>query len=151
MKKEILKRALLGAPLGITIGYCITIVLSLLYGNGDYIACMEEFTQRWGNESLAVCIQAGLCAILGGCFGGCSIIWQTEWSLCKQSAVYFFITALVMMPIAYWTNWMHHSLGGFLLYFAIFFAIFLFIWFIQWLLWRKQIRTINKQFLRKRT
>ncbi|MFR1295739.1 MAG: hypothetical protein ACLSBH_10115 [Coprobacillus cateniformis] len=38
MKKKIIKRSLLGFPLGITIGYLITILISLGWANGYYFA-----------------------------------------------------------------------------------------------------------------
>ncbi|SEW12613.1 hypothetical protein SAMN05421659_10519 [[Clostridium] fimetarium] len=35
------------------------------------------------------------------------------------------ITSIVMMPIAYFTNWIKNSFIGFLTYFGIFIAIFI--------------------------
>ena len=42
MKKKIIKRSLLGFPLGITIGYLITILSSLGWANGYYSSCVPE-------------------------------------------------------------------------------------------------------------
>ena len=42
MKKKALLRGLLGVPLGMAMGYLITIVISLGWGQGRYVACMPE-------------------------------------------------------------------------------------------------------------
>jgi len=144
MKKQILSRGILGFPLGITLGYVITIVISLSTRQGTYVPCVAEFVTVMGNEINAVLLQTVLCGVLGSSFGACSMIWEVDsWSIAKQSCFYFLITSVTMMPIAYITNWMSHSLAGFLLYFGIFTAIFLVVWIIQYLVLRSKISAIN--------
>ena len=50
LKKQIFLRGLLGIPLGITIGYLITIVLSLVWGNGYYSPCVPSLASIMGSE-----------------------------------------------------------------------------------------------------
>ena len=146
MKKQVFLRGLLGFPLGITIGYMITIVFSLGWGHGNYLPCAPALIATMGTESAAVVLQAMLCGILGVSFGSCSVIWEMDsWSIAKQSCIYFSISAFVMMPIAYFLNWMPHTLAGVLLYFGIFVIIFLVIWIAQYLIWNKKIKQINAQ------
>lgn len=60
-----------------------------------------------GNEINAVILQALLCGLLGTGFSAGSVIWDIEsWNLVKQTGVYFFITASIMMPTAYLLYWM---------------------------------------------
>ena len=49
MKKKIIKRSLLGFPLGITMGYLITILISLGWANGYYSPCVPELISLMGN------------------------------------------------------------------------------------------------------
>lgn len=144
MKKQVLLRGLLGVPLGIAIGYLIAVFVSLSFGDGNFYPCEPELANQLGSEISAVVLQTVLCALLGAVFGSASVIWEMEnWSIVKQTGIYFSVTALGMLPIAYFARWMEHSIGGFLLYFGIFFAIFIFMWIIQYCFWKKKIKNIN--------
>lgn len=150
MKKQMFLRGLLGFPLGISIGYIITIVLSLGWGQGQYLPCAPELVSIMGTESMAVLFQMVLCGVLGTAFGACSVIWEIEeWSIAKQTFIYFLITALVMMPISYLNNWMQHSIIGVLQYFGIFVAIFIIVWIIQYIILRKKIKQMNAKIYEK--
>lgn len=146
MRKKAVLRGLLGIPLGLALGYLITIVISLGWGQGQYVACMPELTALAGSEAGAVAMQAVLCGVLGAVFAMCSVIWDMErWSLLKQSVLYFAITALVMLPVAWVCGWMEHSAGGVALYTGIFAGIFAVAWVTQYLLWRGKIRRLNRR------
>ena len=146
MKKKALLRGLLGVPLGMAMGYLITIVISLGWGQGRYVACMPELTALAGSEAGAVGLQAVLCGVLGAAFAMCSLIWEMErWSFLKQSAIYFAITALVMLPIAWVCGWMEHSAGGVALYTGVFAGIFAVAWAVQYLTLRGKIRRMNRR------
>lgn len=64
-------------------------------------------------------------------------------SLAKQSGIYFMIISVIMLPIAYFTNWMKHTVLGVLSYVAIFVAIFVVVWLSQYLLWKRKIKQMN--------
>ena len=73
-----------------------------------------------------------------------SFIWMIDsWSLLKQSAIYFLIISIVMLPIAYISGWMEHSLQGFLVYFGGFALIFITIWLVQYFNYKHKIKQIN--------
>lgn len=147
MKNKIISRGLLGFPLGITLGYLITIIISAIFADGYYSACVPGFIEIIGSEIGAVIVQAVLCGILGSGFAMASVIWEMEnWSIAKQSGLYFAITSIIMLPIAYITNWMEHSVFGFLIYFGIFISIFVFVWLIQYFAWKIKLKKINKGF-----
>ncbi|MGB4984270.1 MAG: DUF3021 domain-containing protein [Erysipelotrichaceae bacterium] len=146
MKKEIFKRALLGFPLGIAIGYVISIISSLIFANGYYSACVPMLIEKMGSEINAVILQTVLSGLLGSVFAGSSIIWELdEWSIIKQTVIYFMIISITMIPIAYITNWMEHSIEGFLIYFLVFVVIFSIIWLTQYLIWKANITKINSK------
>lgn len=145
MKKKLIQRGLLGFPLGISIGYVITIFISIALGEGYYAAVRPELIETMGNEINAVILQAILCGIMGTGFAMASVIWEIEtWSLVKQSGIYFAIACAVMFPIAYVANWMQHSIGGVLFYVGIFIAIFIIVWLIQYFIWKRKINDMNK-------
>ncbi len=151
MKKEMIKRGLFGLPVGITIGYLISIAVSLLWGNGYYSPCVPEMVLVMGNEICAVIMQTVLCGLLGVSFAATSCIWETDWSLVKQTGVYFTINSIVMMPTAYFTYWMEHSVTGFVTYFGIFFLIFVIMWIIMLLIGRHNVKAMNDKLSQNRT
>lgn len=145
MIKKILLRAAFGFPIGITIGYMITIIISLIWADGYYSPCVPELASAMGNEIYAVILQALLCGLLGASFSTSSIIWEIEhWNLVKQTGIYFLIVSIVMMPIAYFTYWMEHSLNGFLSYFGIFALVFIIVWIVQFMIGRHNVRKMNE-------
>ncbi|MGL4605915.1 MAG: DUF3021 domain-containing protein [Eubacteriaceae bacterium] len=150
MLKKIFYRGLLGFPQGIALGYVITIFISLIHGQGYYSPCIPSLVETMENEINAVILQALLCGLLGTTFASCSVIWECDnWSIVKQTSLYFFITALVMLPIAYFTNWMEHSFIGFITYSIIFVFIFIVIWLLQYFIWKHKIKLINEKLNKK--
>ena len=122
----------------------ITLIISACIGNGSFYPVTPELIDTMGNELNAVILQTVLCAIMGVGFAAASVIWELDsWSLAKQSGVYFMIISVVMLPIAYVTNWMKHTILGVLSYVAIFAAIFVVVWLSQYLLWKRKIKKMN--------
>ncbi len=145
MKKKIFLRSILGFPIGIAIGYWITICISLVWANGYYSPCVPELISVMGNEIRAVVLQALLCGLLGAGFAASSVIWEVEnWGLTKQTGIYFLITSLTMLPIAYFAYWMEHSVAGLLRYFGIFVLIFAMMWILQFAIGKHNVRRMNE-------
>ena len=145
MKKQIIKRGLFGFPVGIAIGFVITILISACVGNGSFYPVTPELINTMGNELNAVILQTVLCGIMGTGFAMASVIWELDsWSLAKQSGIYFLIACILMLPIAYIAGWMKHSIGGFLSYVGIFVAIFIAVWLAQYLSWKRKIKKMNE-------
>lgn len=151
MKRKIILRCLTGFPIGITICYLITIILSVCVANGYYSPCVPELISLTGSEINAVILQTLLGGLLGAGFAGCSIIWEIDnWSIVKQTGIYFLIISIIMMPTAYFTYWMEHSIRGFLSYFGIFTLIFIIIWFVQFVTGRHNVNRMNECLKKKK-
>ncbi len=151
MKKKLLLRGMLGFPLGLAMGYLITIFISLTVSDGRYYPCVPELAAVMGNEINAVLLQAVLCGILGTGFGACSVIWEIEnWGIVKQTGIYFSIISVIMLPIAYVSYWMEHSLKGILGYFGIFVLIFAAVWIVQYTAAKHNVRKMNETLCRRR-
>lgn len=144
MLKKILLRIFTGFPIGIAVGYLITIAVSVVHADGYYSPCVPELIDEAGSEINAVMLQAALCGFLGAGFGAISLIWENKsMSIIKQTGLYFLAASLIMMPVAYFTRWMEHSLAGFLVYFGIFALIFAVIWIIQFIIAKHNVNKIN--------
>ena len=146
MKRKVFQRGLLGLSLGISIGYVITIAISVFHRDGSYIPCEPSLVEAVQSEIGAVVLQAVSCGVLGAAFGAASLIWDIDsWSIAKQTGLYFLVIAATMLPIAYLTHWMEHSIAGIILYAGVFLAIFVFIWLIQYCIWKNRIQSINRR------
>lgn len=146
MIKTIFKRGFLGFPIGISISYTITIIISLIQGQGAYYPCAPSLIQTMGSEIGAVILQAILSGLVGFSFAAASMIWEIEnWSIARQTGLYFFIVSMTMLPVAYLAEWMEHSAEGFLSYFGIFVGLFMIIWSIQYFLLKQKIKKLNRE------
>lgn len=151
MKKKILTRGLIGFPIGIAIGFVITIIISMCIGKGAFYPVSPELTETMGSELNAVILQTALCGIMGSGFAMASVIWELDsWSLIKQSGIYFLIISLILLPIAYISNWMDHSVAGVISYAGIFFASFVVVWLIQYFVWKSKIKKMNERINKKK-
>lgn len=144
MKKEWIRRGLLGFPLGVALGFAISIGISAWIGDGSFYPVTPQLTEAMGSELNAVVVQTALCGVMGAGFALASVIWEMDcWSLAKQSGVYFAAACVLMLPIAYVTNWMEHTVSGVLAYVGIFAGIFAVVWLIQYAAWKYWIRKMN--------
>ncbi len=146
MKKTLIIRGLFGIPVGIAISYLITILMSLIQGEGNYFPCVPDLITQMGSEMNAVLLQTLLSAILGAVCGASSVIWEMEsWSLFKQTLLHFIILSASMLPVAYVLYWMQHNLISFLIFEGIFLVIFVSIWLSQYLIYKNNIKKINSK------
>ena len=144
MKKELLKRLLFGAPIGLAISTIITIIISLFIGDGKFHAVVPSLTVAMGSEINAVVFQAVLSIIYGAAWAGASLVWNAEgWSLLKMTVVHLIIASVATFPIAYFARWMPATIGGVLMYIGIFLFIYTGIWFSQYNMMKKRIAELN--------
>lgn len=146
MKKKLIFRCLLGAPLGLAISTAITILISLAVGDGQFYPVVPELVTDCGTELNAVLLQAGCSLLYGAAWAGASLIWEQErWSLLRQTLTHLAVCSTATFPIAYLMRWMEHSAVGALQYFGIFFAVYLFVWLSQYAAIRRKVRQINRR------
>ena len=149
MKKKIILRCLLGAPIGLFICHIITLNFSVFVNlftvkKGEYLSVSPNLTTLCGNELNAVIIQTICSLIIGAVFGGASMIWESEkWSLLKQTVLHFLVISVSTIPIAYCMYWIPHTLRGIVIYIGIFFFIYFFIWLGRYFAMKKKIQAIN--------
>lgn len=150
MKKKILQRCILGGPLGIAIGFLITVFISLSVEDGRYYPVVPELALRFNREIDAVLVQTLCCMIYGGVFAGASVIWEMEgWSLTRMTLTHLAVISLTALPIAWWMQWMEHSLRGAGIYFSFFFGVYAVIWLSLYSTMKRRIRQWNAQIMDK--
>lgn len=146
MKKKILIRCMLGAPIGLAISYLITVIISITVADGKFYPVVPELANACGTELNAVLIQTVCSLLYGAAWAGASAIWEAEqWSLLRMTVTHLTVCSVFTFPIAYFMYWIPHSLPGFLSYYATFFAIYLFIWIFQYSSIKKKIVQMNRK------
>lgn len=146
MKKKIIVRCLIGAPIGLAISTLITVIISLTVGDGNFYAVVPELIDDCGTEMNAVLLQTILSLIYGAAFAGASVIWENDnWSLLAQTLLHLAISSLATFPTAYFCRWMRHDVIGILSYFGIFFGIYVFIWISLYSSMRRKICQMNEE------
>lgn len=144
MKKNMIQRGFLGIPLGIAIGFAITVIISICIGDGSFYPVNPILIEKMGNELRAIVLQTVLWSIVGAGCAMASVIWEIDsWSLTKQSVIFFAVICIIVFPISYFANWMPRSIGGVLSYVGIFTAIFSLNCLIQHYVWKSKIKEIN--------
>lgn len=150
MKKKIILRSLVGAPVGLAVSTMFTIavsaVISFYTGEGSYYPVVPELIADCGNELNAVVLQAVSALVYGAAWGGASVIWEMEeWSILRQTVVHLIICSVATFPTAWFMRWMRHDAAGIAGYFSIFFLIYLCIWLSQYFTVKKKLRRINER------
>ena len=144
MKKKLIFRCLIGAPLGVALSTLITVLISLTVADGNYYAVVPALAEDCGSELNAVLLQTVCSFLYGAAWAGASLIWETEnRSLLWQTAVHFLVCSAATFPIAYVTQWMKHSPWGVLSYFAVFAGIYVVIWITQYTAVRRRLKKMN--------
>lgn len=146
MKKKILLRSFTGAPIGVTISYIITVIVSLCIGDGNYYVAQPQLVTELGGEMNAVLAQIICSLIFGAAYGGGSVIWEMEsWSLLKMTVAHLILISVSTFPISYVMHWLPHNFWGIIIYCAIFFSIYAGIWFAQYFSIKKNIQRLNEE------
>lgn len=65
MKKKIILRSLVGAPVGLALTVFITVVISLAVGDGNYYPVVPQLVEECGSELKAMILQT-ICSLLYG-------------------------------------------------------------------------------------
>lgn len=149
MKKKAFLRALAGAPVGLTISVVITILVSVSVGDGKFYPVQPELTAFCGGELTAVALQTAASLLYGAVMAAASVIWETDWSLLRQTVAHLLACSLSALPIAYLMYWMPHNVRGILIYFGIFLGIYAGIWVSQFFAARARVREMNEKLHKK--
>ena len=147
MKKKLLFRSLIGAPIGVLVSLIITIIFSLCLGHGEYFPAPHELIDWFGgNETTAEIMQMICSLFVGAVCAGASVIWEIEkWSLLKQTLINFAVIAVPFFGLGYVMNWMPHYIYGALGYVGGFVGGYIVMWCSIYFSIKAKIKKMNKQ------
>lgn len=144
MIKEVIKRFLIGAPIGFALSTFITVIISIAIGDGNFHPVVPQMAIDFGSELNAVIAQMLFSFLYGGAFAGASVIWENDdWSLLRKTVTHLIIVSVCTFPVAYFCHWMGHNLISVVSYFAIFFMIYLSVWISRYFAIKRNLKEMN--------
>ena len=143
-----MKKYILSASLGVSIGTIISIIISSIFGQGTYLPLnplstmgayyLAHFTQT---TVMLICVLTW--ASIGILFQLADKIFEQDWSLLRMIATHFCITALGFTPLGILAGWFPLNLGSLLLFWLIFVLLYALLFFQNYRKMERQIKDIN--------
>lgn len=137
--KRYFKRGILGFCLGITLSVVISLLGSLVLGDGTFHYVSNKLLLYTNNELVAASIQVVLYGIAGLILSISMLCFEVEkWSLFKQIIIHLSIMTVLMLIIFLLTSL------SILVYIIILIFLYFMIWNIQYLIYKYKVQEINK-------
>lgn len=145
-----MKKYLLSASLGVTVGITISLFFSALFAEGHFYPVNPKSTAGiFYSEHLTdlstMLIAVVIWASIGVFFRVADKIFETSWSLLKMTVLHFVTTVIGFTGLAIPAGWFPLSLSNLLFFWAIFVLIYAIIYGINYHQMKKTIASINQQ------
>ena len=145
LKKEAVKRAIMGFIYGVFIGQTILILESLMAHDGNFYPVAASLVELAGTKIGAVIIQYFLTGIIGTTFAATTVLFEIDnWSLLKQTIIHFIITSIVMYIAGFLCGWFPHKLSSTLIWFGIFIVIYVIFWISFSSYYKNKVKKMNE-------
>lgn len=143
-----MKKYILSASLGVSIGTIISIITSSIFGQGTYLplnplSTMGAYYVEHFNQPTVMLICVLTWASIGILFQLADKIFEQDWSLLRMTATHFFITALGFTPLSILAGWFPLNLGSLLLFWLIFVLLYALLFFQNYRKMEWYIKDIN--------
>ena len=143
-----MKKYILSASLGVSIGTIISIITSSIFGQGTYLplnplSTMGAYYVEHFNQPTVMLICVLTWASIGILFQLADKIFEQDWSLLRMTATHFCITALGFTPLGILAGWLPLNLGSLLLFWLIFVLLYALLFFLNYRKMERYIKDIN--------
>ncbi len=143
-----MKKYILSASLGVSIGTIISIITSSIFGQGTYLplnplSTMGPYYVEHFNQPTVMLICVLTWASIGILFQLADKIFEQDWSLLRMTATHFCITALGFTPLGILAGWFPLNLGSLLLFWLIFVLLYALLFFLNYRKMERYIKDIN--------
>ena len=143
-----MKKYILSASFGVSIGTIISIITSSIFGQGTYLplnplSTMVAYYVEHFNQPTVMLICVLTWASIGILFQLADKIFEQDWSLLRMTATHFSITALGLTPLGILAGWFPLNLGSLLLFWLIFVLVYALLFFLNYRKMERYIKDIN--------
>ena len=145
MFRQIIKRSVQGAMIGIFILQVILIIESFKVGDGTYYAFSPDLLEKGFTEAQANLYQFIVCCLMGAIIGSITIVFEIErLSLLIQTMIHFVVLCSSLLGASFLCCWIPLTPSGIKSYCIIMVMIYAVIWAINYLISRVNIKKINE-------
>lgn len=143
MLAKTLKRAGLGFLIGAVIGYVIAILMAL-DDPEIFISVPPRLLSLTGSVTASQILQGLFSGLYGAiCFGTMGFYEIERWPLALATGAHCAVIVLLYIPVGLFLGWLN-GLTDILLVAGCQFVGFCIIWLIMWLIYKKQVKELNK-------
>lgn len=144
-----MKKYITSGTLGIGIGSIISLIMSTIFGDGNYLpvnpfSTMGSYYYERFTPVTVMAISLALWFMIGLVFQVTDLCFEQDWSLLRISATHFLGTAIGFTGLAILAGWFPLNLASLLLFWLIYIAIYAVIYLINYRQMKAQIARINK-------
>ncbi|MET3634045.1 DUF3021 domain-containing protein [Streptococcus porcorum] len=143
-----MKKYILSASLGVTLGTIISIITSSIFGQGTYLplnpfSTMGAYYLAHFTQTTVMLICVLIWASIGILFQLADKIYQQDWSLLRMTATHFGITALGFTPLGILAGWFPINLGSLTFFWGLFILVYILLFLINYKQMSRSIKDIN--------
>ncbi|NQM14230.1 DUF3021 domain-containing protein [Streptococcus suis] len=144
-----MKKYLLSASMGVTIGSLISIIMASFFGGGYYLPVNPHSTMgaiylaRF-SQPMVMLISVLIWGAIGVLFQAADKIFEQDWSLMRMTATHFLVTAIGFTPLAILAGWFPVNLAGLLFFWLLFILIYALLFFINYKKMEASVQAINR-------
>ncbi|WP_105141678.1 DUF3021 domain-containing protein [Streptococcus suis] len=144
-----MKKYLLSASMGVTIGSLISIIMAGFFGGGYYLPVNPHSTMgaiylvRF-SQPMVMLISVLIWGAIGVLFQAADKIFEQDWSLMRMMATHFLVTAIGFTPLAILAGWFPVNLAGLLFFWLLFILIYALLFFINYKKMEASVQAINR-------
>lgn len=144
-----MKKYLLSASLGVTIGCLISIIMAGFFGGGYYLPVNPHSTmgaiylERF-SQPIIMLISVAIWGAIGILFQAADKIFEQDWSLMRMTVTHFLVTALGFTPLAILAGWFPVNLTGLLFFWLLFILIYALLFVINYKKMEASVQAINR-------
>ncbi|WP_018143096.1 DUF3021 domain-containing protein [Alloscardovia criceti] len=145
-----IKYTLLGAVVGVFVGWCFVIVFNLVYGStGLFYPSRPEWVAQFPSVTIAFIVST-LLWMLMGIVCALASYWLFDadpWNMGLTATTFwhFLIIMLTMTGVSFAAGWYPISWASLGIFFVQFAILYLIIWFSMFMYYRSQIQELNQQ------
>ena len=144
LKRKFIKKFIIGFIIGIPICPLITYAFSSMSGHPYF--CDPILIKMFGSTIIAFLIQSLISSTYSGlCMGGSIVYEIEEWGILKTTATHFVLTFIlfdITGLLLHW--WSFHDIITNIIVFLMFLIPYSMIWLIQYIIYKIELKKINK-------
>ncbi|WP_407884696.1 DUF3021 domain-containing protein [Furfurilactobacillus curtus] len=145
--RKIIAAILCGIPIGITVGFIISLFFSVIYRSQSYLPSTPTFIAQFSSPLIATIVSSVLWALIGIVFSLTNLLFQVDsWSITRQTVGHFVLSYLGFTPLAILCGWFPKSIAWLALFSLIYLVIYIIVWFISMSIAQAEVRRLNRMF-----